>query len=74
MLKWAAREERVLITNDVSTMPDFAFERLVRGLPMPGIVVIRGSATIGQVIEDLLILVGASMPGELEGRVLHIPL
>lgn len=74
VLEWAAREERVLITYDVSTMPDFAYERIAEGLPMPGIVAIRESAPIGQVIEDLLIILGAGVPGEWEGRILHLPL
>jgi hypothetical protein len=36
--------------------------------------VIRSSMPIKQTIEDMLILVGASLPGEWEGRVLYLPL
>jgi len=74
VLEWAAREERVLITYDVSTMPDFAYERIAQSQPMPGVIAIRWSLPISQTIEDLLILAGAGLPGELEGRVLRLPL
>lgn len=31
ILTWAANNERILITHDRATMPDFAYERLVIG-------------------------------------------
>ena len=36
VLDFAAAENRILITQDVSTLPDFAFERVVEGKSMPG--------------------------------------
>ena len=36
ILAWAAQEGRVLITYDVSTLLDAAYERVARGKPMPG--------------------------------------
>lgn len=74
VLEWAANEGRVLITHDIRTMPDFAYQRVVQGQPMPGVIVIRWSTPVGQAIEELLILVGACLPDELEGRVVHLPL
>lgn len=37
VLEWAARERRVLLTHDVSTMTRHAYERAARGLSMPGV-------------------------------------
>ncbi len=74
VLEWAASEGRVLITYDVSTMPAFAYERIAEGQLMPGVIIIRASMPVGQAIEDMLILVGATVPGECGGRVLYLPL
>jgi hypothetical protein len=30
--------ERILLTHDVKTMPGYAYERMVAGLPVPGII------------------------------------
>lgn len=53
----AAKESRVLLTRDFKTIPKFAYERLVAGLPMAGVIAINNSqASMGQIIEDILIL------------------
>ena len=35
VLEWAAREGRVLFTHDVSTITNYAYERISAGKPMP---------------------------------------
>ena len=37
VLEWAARQGRVLLTHDVSTITRYAYERLEKGSPMPGV-------------------------------------
>src|SRR5690348_8935749 len=37
VLAWAAAEGRILCTHDVTTVPNFAYERVARGQPMPGV-------------------------------------
>ena len=51
ILVWAAAENRVVITHDAKTMPDYAHQRLRVGLPMPGMVVVPDVMPIGQAIE-----------------------
>lgn len=55
VLEWAATEERVLLTHDVSTMKQHVNERLVAGLPMPGVFELGQDVPIGQAIEDILL-------------------
>src|SRR5699024_3427222 len=43
ILQWAADEGRILISHDLKTIPGFAGERLTAGLPMPGVILLRGS-------------------------------
>ncbi len=37
LLEWAATEERILLTHDVTTMKQYVDERIAAGLPMPGV-------------------------------------
>jgi predicted nuclease of predicted toxin-antitoxin system len=74
LLQWASDQGYVVIKYDVSTMPNFAYKRVEQGNPMPGVIAIRLSAPIRQIIEDLLIVLGTSLPGELEGQVVYLPL
>jgi predicted nuclease of predicted toxin-antitoxin system len=74
VLAWAAREGRLLLTHDAATMTRYAYERVRRGESMPGVVEIGFEASAGAVIEDLILLVTTSTPGEWEGQVIYLPL
>lgn len=41
ILVWAASHGRILPTHDRATMPDFAYNRLVRGEPIAGMFVVN---------------------------------
>lgn len=74
VLEWAAQEDRILLTHDVQTMTKYAYERIRAGLPMPGVIEVRDDLPIGQAIEEILIALLASKPGELTNRIMYIPL
>ena len=74
VLELAAREGRVLLTHDIDTMVSFAYQRVVSGLPMPGLVVVEQDVPIGDVISDLLLLAECSEEGDWEGQVCYVPL
>lgn len=74
VLEWAARAGRALVTHDVATITRFAYERVAAGLPMPGVIEIVSSATVGQAIEELVLICECYEAGELEGQVLYVPL
>jgi hypothetical protein len=74
VLAWAAREGRVLLTHDARTIPRYAYKRVRTGQPMPGIFALAVDASIGQAIEDLLLLVEGSLDGEWDRQVLYLPL
>ncbi|MBE9029187.1 DUF5615 family PIN-like protein [filamentous cyanobacterium LEGE 11480] len=73
VLAWAADDNRVLLTHDVATITKYAYDRLVAGLPMPGVIEITANAQIGRVIEDILLLVDCSLEGELDGQIYYLP-
>lgn len=74
VLAWAAERERIVLTHDRATMPDFAYRRVRAGQPMPGLFVVDDRMGIGQAIEELLLIAGASEPREWLDRVLFLPL
>lgn len=74
VLEWAAQNDRVVLTRDVRTMRNFAYERVRQGKSMPGMIQTRRDASIMKMAEDILILASASQEGELEGQVIFVPL
>ena len=50
ILEWAAAGNRILLTHDRATMPNFAYERVRAGRPMPGVFVIRNKPPLGDMI------------------------
>jgi hypothetical protein len=74
VLEWTAKEGRILITHDVSTMTRYAYERIQRHKPMPGIFEVSRNLPIGNVIEDLLLLAEYSLDDEWDGQVRYLPL
>jgi predicted nuclease of predicted toxin-antitoxin system len=73
VLEWAAQENRILLTHDVATITHYAYDRVVKYKPMPGVIEIASNAPIGKVIEDLLLLLSCSLDGELEGQIQYLP-
>jgi hypothetical protein len=45
-----------------------------RGEPMPGVIEVSQRLSVGQTIEDILLLAECSLDGEWEGQVQYLPL
>jgi len=74
VLEWAAKENRVLLTHDVSTMTRYAYERVANNLPMPGVFEVTRKVPIGVAIEEILILAECSLEKEWDDQVRYLPL
>ena len=74
MLEWSANEGRVLLTHDISTVVGLAFERVVPGKPMTGVVAVPARLSTGVVVDDVLLLAIAGAGSEWDGRVVFLPL
>ena len=74
VLEWAAGEGRVLLTHDSATVTAFAYERVERGLPMPGVFEVSLKVPTSVAIEDILLLAECSLENEWEGQVNYLPL
>jgi Domain of unknown function (DUF5615) len=74
VLDWAAKEGRVLLTHDVSTITGHAYDRVRADQPMPGVFEVSRRVAISEAIEDILLLAECSLEGEWEGQVRYLPL
>jgi Domain of unknown function (DUF5615) len=74
VLEWAAENGRVVLTHDVATMADFAYDRVASGFVMPGLFEVPRSVSVGVAIEEILLLNLYSLEGEWEGQVRYLPL
>lgn len=74
VLTWAAQQGRVVLTHDVETMTNFAYERVQAGLSMPGVFEVSRRVPVGLAIEEILLLSECSLEGEWEGQVRFLPL
>jgi hypothetical protein len=70
VLAWAAGENRVLITNDRSTMIGVANARVAAGQPMPGLIVTTNRQAVGPTINDLVAIVDGLSAEDVRNRVL----
>ncbi len=74
ILAFAAQEGRLLLTQDIKTVPGYAYARVRNGQPMPGFVAIGRGIPIGDAVDDILLLAEGSREGEWEGQVVYLPL
>ena len=74
ILAWAGENERIILTHDRATMPDFAYQRLLRKEIMAGLFVVNDRASVRQIIDELLVVINCSEQVEWEGIVLYLPL
>ena len=73
MLDWATRNDRVVLTHDVSTMIP-AMRELVRNSRCAPIVFVPDSMPDGQAIEEILLLDECSVEHDWAAGVIYLPL
>lgn len=74
ILNWAGNENRLVLTHDFATMIGFAYERIDKGLLMPGVIAVPQSLPIGAAINEISLLIRGSFENEWEDQVVFIPL
>jgi predicted nuclease of predicted toxin-antitoxin system len=74
VLTWSAENNRILLTHDRATMPDFAFQRLSAGESMPGLFILDGRFPVGDAIKEILLVAACSEQAEWDGRAIYLPL
>ena len=73
LLGLAAGQQLIVVSHDVNTMVRTAALRLSRGLPMAGLLLVRQASPIRPVVDDLILIWGASVAEEWVGRTEYLP-
>jgi hypothetical protein len=73
LLYWLEENDYLLITNNRASMPGHLHDHLATGRHVPGILVTPFPLNIGAVIEELLLIWGASLPNEYQDRIIYLP-
>lgn len=63
-----------MVTHDVSTFADFAYERVAAGLHMPGVIEIPETVPRSVIIDELILIAAASTLDDWKNRVIYLPL
>lgn len=74
VLSWAATNNRILLTHDRTTMPDFAYRRIKTGLSMPGVFVMSDRLPMRQAIDEIILMDDCTDHEEWNGLVVYLPL
>lgn len=72
ILEWAAQAGYAVVTHDVSTMTAAANDRLRRGLPMRGLIVVPQRIAIGEAVRRLVEVLESASSADLDGRILYL--
>lgn len=72
VLEWAANENRIILTHDVTTMSKHAFDRVEQELKMPGVIEVSQNIPIGDAIEALVLLAECSLDNEWQNQVIYL--
>jgi hypothetical protein len=73
VLALAAREDRIVVTSDLKTMPRHSGDFLQAHGQCPGVFLVKQSARLADVIEDLIMVWAASDADEWRNRIVEIP-
>ena len=74
ILKWCEQNQFNLITNNRESMPQHLSDHLSAGYHVPGIFTINLAVPMGKIIEELLLIAGASDEDEYIDEIKYLPL
>ncbi|MGI8669739.1 MAG: DUF5615 family PIN-like protein [Aridibacter sp.] len=73
-LNWATKENRVILTHDVNTFTNAAYNKLKNGERISGLIVVPQTLQLGIAIDELEIIITCCKENELKNRIEFLPL
>ncbi len=74
ILIWCEENGFILVTNNRRSMPRHLGDHLAAGRHVPGILVINPIMSMGDVIDELILIAGTSTDDEYQDLLLYLPL
>lgn len=73
ILSWCEEHDFVLVTNNRRSMPVHLTDHVAAGRHVPGILILDAEMTIGETLDELILIWGASHPNEYQDRIVFLP-
>ena len=74
LLVWCETNDRVLVSEDKNTLPDHFRDHHRAGRQSPGIILIRPGTSLGEIIDELILITDAGHPDDFRDQIRYIPL
>lgn len=74
ILCWCDEYNFVLVTNNRTSMPVHLAEHIAQGRHVPGIIILNPNLSIGQNIDDLILMALAAFDDEYQDRIVNLPI
>ncbi len=74
ILCWIETHGCILVTNNRATMPVYLQAHMAQYRHVPGIVQLPWRMNVSAIVDDLLLIWGASLPGEFQDQIVYLPL
>ncbi len=74
LLVWIEEQDCMLVTRNRASMPRHLHDYLASGRHTPGILILPMELSLGIVLDNLLLIRGASLPGEYQDLITYLPL
>ncbi|MGH1395976.1 MAG: DUF5615 family PIN-like protein [Trichormus sp.] len=74
ILSWCEENDFILVTNNRTSMPVHLGDHIAVNRHIPGIFILNMNLSVGENIEELILLALASEDGEYQDRIIYLPL
>lgn len=74
ILIWCEVRGFTLVTNNRASMPVHLAEHLAQGYHVPGIFILNPGMSVGETLDELILIAEASFSKEYQDRVIHLPI
>jgi Domain of unknown function (DUF5615) len=74
ILIWCEEYDFILVTNNRKSMPGHLRDHIAFDRHIPGIFLLNLNMSIGQNIDELLLIADGSLDGEYQDQIIHLPL
>ena len=74
ILCWCEEYNFVLVTNNRTSMPVHLKDHITQGRHIPGIFILNDKLSIGQTINELILIAEASFNDEYQDQIINLPL
>jgi len=74
ILVWCEEHNFILVTNNRKSMPVHLTDHITEGRHIPGIFILNSDLTIGQNIDELILIADGSFDAEYQDQIVHLPL